>query len=108
MESREAREEFAKQALREWKRKQHAPGRRAHPAVPDGSTPRTVEAAPTSRLRRWFGATTSPPTNVPVNNPAGDRDNDDIHFPNAKLLPPKGTSAWFIISLPKREKNDPP
>ena len=42
MESREAREQFAKQALREWKRKQRAleAGRRARPATPDGSTPR--------------------------------------------------------------------
>jgi len=75
MESREAREQFAKQALRDWKRKQRAQavGRRARPATPDGSTPRDVEAAPVQRLPRRFGTTTfTPPTNVMVNNPTGD------------------------------------
>ena len=41
-ESREAREQFAKQALREWKQEHRAQaaGRRARPATPDGSAPR--------------------------------------------------------------------
>jgi hypothetical protein len=75
MESREARERFAKQALREWKRKQRAleAGRRAHPATPDGSTPRDAGSAALLRLPRRFGtATFTPPTNVMVNNPVGD------------------------------------
>jgi len=32
-----------------------------------------------------------------VNNPAPDRDNDDIHFPNAKLLPAEGTGVTVVI-----------
>jgi hypothetical protein len=32
-----------------------------------------------------------------VNNPCPDRDNDDIHFPNAKLLPGEGTAVTVII-----------
>ena len=60
MESREARERFAKQALREWRKQQHAKGGGQHlrPAPPDGSTPRAVEATPSQRLPRRFGNTT--------------------------------------------------
>ena len=75
MESREARERYAKQALREWRKQQHAKGGGQHlrPAPPDGSTPRAVEATPSQRLPRRFGNTTfTPPTNVMVNNPVGD------------------------------------
>lgn len=35
-----------------------------------------------------------------VNNPAPDRDNDDIHFPNAKLLPPEGTAVSVCFRFP--------
>jgi hypothetical protein len=75
MESRAAREEFAKQALREWKRKHRAQGggQHARPALPDASTPRDVESAPLQRLPRRFGASTfTPPANTIVNNRAGD------------------------------------
>jgi len=32
-----------------------------------------------------------------INNPGPDRDNDDIHFPNTRLLPPEGTAVKVII-----------
>ncbi|HEY5911238.1 MAG TPA: YdjY domain-containing protein [Verrucomicrobiae bacterium] len=37
-----------------------------------------------------------------VNNPGPDRDNDDIHFPNARLLPPEGTAVRIILRFPRR------
>jgi hypothetical protein len=41
--------------------------------APDGSTPRASEPTVLRRLPRRFGTTTfTPPTNVMVNNPAGD------------------------------------
>ena len=55
MESREARQKLAEQALREWKKKQREAGRRARPATPDGSTP---HAAGDAKPPRKFGATT--------------------------------------------------
>ena len=75
MESREAHEEFAKRALREWKRKQRArgAGQHARPAKPDASTPRDIEPGTLQRLPRRFGTTTfTPPANTIVNNRAGD------------------------------------
>ena len=75
MESRKERERFAKQALREWRRRQRAKlgGEHARPVAPDGSTPRASEPTVLRRLPRRFGTTTfTPPTNVMVNNPAGD------------------------------------
>ncbi len=39
-----------------------------------------------------------------VNNPSADRDNDDIHFPNTKRLPPEGTPVTVVI----RCLNQPP
>jgi len=75
LESREAREEFAKRALREWKRKQRAKGagQHARPARPDGSTPRDIEPGQLQRLPRRFGTSTfTPPANSIVNNRAGD------------------------------------
>jgi len=38
-----------------------------------------------------------------VNNPGTDRGNDDIHFPNARLLPPEGTPVRIIARVPKRK-----
>jgi len=35
-----------------------------------------------------------------INNPAGDRDNDNIHFPNARLLPAEGAPVRIIFQLP--------
>ena len=35
-----------------------------------------------------------------VNNPGVDRDNDQIHFPNARLLPPPGSPVRVVLSLP--------
>ena len=35
-----------------------------------------------------------------INNPGGDRDNDNIHFPNARLLPAEGSSVRVIFQLP--------
>jgi hypothetical protein len=32
-----------------------------------------------------------------VNNPQPDRSNDDIHFPNDRLLPPAGTPVEIIL-----------
>src|SRR5215510_12595816 len=48
MENREVRERFAKQSLREWKKRQRAKGvgQHARPASPDGSTPFAIDAAP--------------------------------------------------------------
>lgn len=34
-----------------------------------------------------------------INNPRPGRDNDDLHLPNAKLLPPTGTPVQFTIRL---------
>jgi hypothetical protein len=78
MDSREAREQFARQSLREWRRRQRAKGGGQHlrPATPDGSSPREVESTPLQRFSRRLGATTfTPPTNVMVNNAAGDSPN---------------------------------
>ncbi len=36
-----------------------------------------------------------------VNNPREDRDNDRIHFPNTKLLPPEGVSVRVVLRLPE-------
>lgn len=36
-----------------------------------------------------------------VNNPGPDRDNDQIHFPNAAVLPAKGTLVRVILRLPE-------
>ena len=36
-----------------------------------------------------------------VNNPGADRDNDRIHFPNAALLPGKGTPVRVVLRLPE-------
>jgi hypothetical protein len=35
-----------------------------------------------------------------VNNPGDDRDNDEIHFPNTKALPPEGSPARIVFRLP--------
>jgi hypothetical protein len=35
-----------------------------------------------------------------LNNPGGSRDNDDLHMPNAALLPPEGTPVTLILQLP--------
>ena len=35
-----------------------------------------------------------------INNPGGDRDNDNIHFPNARLLPAEGSPVRIIFHLP--------
>jgi hypothetical protein len=35
-----------------------------------------------------------------INNPGGDRDNDNIHFPNARLLPVEGSPVRMIFQLP--------
>jgi hypothetical protein len=37
-----------------------------------------------------------------INNPGGDRDNDNLHMPNARLLPAEGWSVHFVMSLPQR------
>jgi hypothetical protein len=34
-----------------------------------------------------------------INNPAPDRDNDDIHFPNTEKLPAQGTAVSVIITV---------
>jgi len=54
MESRKERERFAKQALREWRRRQRAKlgGEHARPVAPDGSTPRASEPTVLRRLPR--------------------------------------------------------
>jgi len=36
-----------------------------------------------------------------INNPSGDRDNDNIHFPNPKLLPAEGWPVRIIFQLPE-------
>jgi len=36
-----------------------------------------------------------------VNNPGEDRDNDRIHFPNTKLLPPEGAPVRVVLRLPE-------
>ncbi len=43
-----------------------------------------------------------------VNNPAVDRDNDDIHFPNPKLLPPEGTAVKVVLRFPGSSQRGPP
>lgn len=35
-----------------------------------------------------------------INNPGGSRDNDDLHAPNAALLPAEGTPVTLILQLP--------
>lgn len=35
-----------------------------------------------------------------LNNPGGSRDNDDLHTPNAALLPTEGTPVTLILQLP--------
>ena len=35
-----------------------------------------------------------------LNNPGGSRDNDDLHTPNAALLPAEGTPVTLILQLP--------
>ena len=75
MESRKAKEEFARRSLLEWRRKQRAQGggRHVRPATPDGSTPRPVEATPLPRIARRFDTFAfTTPTNRIVNNRAGD------------------------------------
>ena len=37
-----------------------------------------------------------------VNNPGEDRDNDRVHFPNTKLLPPEGAPVRLVLRLPER------
>jgi hypothetical protein len=39
-----------------------------------------------------------------INNPRPGRDNDDLHVPNSKLLPPTGTPVEFTIRLVRPEK----
>jgi hypothetical protein len=34
-----------------------------------------------------------------VNNPASDRDNDKVHLPQAKLLPPEGWPVRVVMRL---------
>ena len=36
-----------------------------------------------------------------INNPGADRSNDDIHFPNTRLLPPEGTEVRVLVRVPK-------
>src|SRR5262245_48604599 len=57
LESREAREEFAKRALREWKRKQKVKGagQHARPAKPDAAASRDIDPGQLQRLPRRFG-----------------------------------------------------
>lgn len=43
-----------------------------------------------------------------VNNPGADRDNDQIHFPNTKLLPPVGTPVQVVLRLPEHKLPPPP
>jgi len=43
-----------------------------------------------------------------VNNPGPDRDNDQIHFPNAAVLPAKGTLVRVILRLPEPAAPPPP
>ena len=37
-----------------------------------------------------------------VNNPAADRDDDTVHWPNLKALPPEGTRGFLTFRLPTR------
>jgi hypothetical protein len=37
-----------------------------------------------------------------VNNPGGDRDNDNVHLPNQRLLPAEGTSVQMAMHLAQR------
>ncbi len=37
-----------------------------------------------------------------INNPAEDRDNDRIHFPNTKLLPAEGSLVRIVLHLPEQ------
>jgi hypothetical protein len=37
-----------------------------------------------------------------INNPGADRDNDAIHWPNLKVLPPEGTRLHITFRLPPR------
>jgi hypothetical protein len=37
-----------------------------------------------------------------INNPGSDRDSDQIHAPNEKLLPPAGVPVQVVLRLPKR------
>ena len=43
-----------------------------------------------------------------VNNPGPDRDNDQIHFPNAEILPAKGTPVQVVLRLPEPAPSPPP
>jgi hypothetical protein len=43
-----------------------------------------------------------------VNNPGPDRDNDQIHFPNAAILPAKGTPVQVVLRLPEPAAPPPP
>jgi hypothetical protein len=43
-----------------------------------------------------------------VNNPGADRDNDQVHFPNTKLLPPVGTPVQVVLRLPGPKPVPPP
>jgi hypothetical protein len=66
LESREAREEFAKRALREWKKKQRARGvgQHARPAKPEASATRDIDPGQLQRLPRRLAPPRShrPPT----------------------------------------------
>jgi len=42
-----------------------------------------------------------------VNNAASDRDNDRIHFPNSRQLPPEGVPVTLILSLPRAPASTP-
>jgi len=43
-----------------------------------------------------------------VNNPGEDRDDDQIHFPNAGLLPPEGAQVRVVMRLPEPVVHPPP
>jgi hypothetical protein len=43
-----------------------------------------------------------------VNNPGSDRDNDLVHFPNARILPEQGTPVSVILRLPVVAPPPPP
>jgi hypothetical protein len=43
-----------------------------------------------------------------LNNPGADRDNDQIHFPNAAILPAKGTPVRVVLRLPEPAPPPPP
>jgi len=43
-----------------------------------------------------------------VNNPGPDRDNDQIHFPNAAILPAMGTLVRVVLRLPEPPAPPPP